>query len=228
MCNNMKNRKEIIKELENKFAIKMEKYGFNKKMVNNHLKRKTKYGKDSLHFIYNDYGDLIEILIDVGIRYDNVMIYMDKLLRKYGYFEDEKDNTIMGHYLYVIGDGAQKKYIINSEEDIDKTVDKIYNDVVKYALPFFEKYSDVNEVFKYSINDDTPLNLMPMSNYRAIKSVIISKLYNLEDTNKLIENRRKYLNSLNVDDDQKKFMLGTFNNFVEELKNDSNNEKNKK
>ena len=225
----MKNRKEIIKKLESKFALKMEMYGFNKKFINSNLRRKNNYGKDIIHFIYKDYGDLIRILVEVGIRYDSIMNYIYKLLKKYNYISNYKDSTMIGHYLYVIGNDSKKEYIINSEKDIDRVIDEIYNDVTKYALPFFEKYSDINEVFQYSLDDNRPLRLMPMDVYRVIESIVISKLYNLGDTNKLIKNRSKYINLLDVgDDNQKNFIMEIFNAFLKEYENDLDNEKDEK
>lgn len=212
----MFNRKILISEIEKRFAQMMSVHQFNKKFVRQKLKRKTDFGHHCIQFIYKKYYDSIEILVNVGIRYDNVIKYMASILEKPGYFKDSGDNAVLGHYIDVFSNKTVC-WEIKSEKDIDLVLQEVYDDVIKYGFPFFDKYSDINEVYAYSLDDSKPLRLMPMDEYRAIKSIAISKLYNIGDINQLISDRRNYLNSMQLDKNTKDLSLRIFEYFVSRI-----------
>jgi len=214
----MNNKREIENIIIERFAKLMSIHGFKFYKPRQILYRKTDYGKDIFHFIFLDWYDCIELHPDIGIRHEKVMNYVNDILKVPRYTCFDQYDVVVGQYLKVFSN-RKNKWIIKNIKDIDQIINEMYIDTIKYAFPFYEKYSDIKEVYKYTLDNVNEDNLIPFEEYRAIFAIAICKLYNLGDVDKIIENRKKYLESLNLND----LALKIFNYFVSKVKEESSN-----
>jgi hypothetical protein len=119
----------------------------------------------------------------------------------------------LGNYLKT----GQRRWNIKSEVDVFRVADEIYQAFVEHALPYFDKYKDLQSAFDLIAgNGDRAGSNCAFNSTRSINHIGMAMLLGFDKSciDKIVEEDTQYLNSFKA-----KYDLGRFLEFLEKAKN---------
>lgn len=129
-------------------GLTLMKYKFSPHRASQEFHRKSQYGWESIHvaFIMHHPVDF-DVTVDLAVRIDAVeeLTYEENALDP----KDRKSQTAtLGIELGNLTEGKQRRWHIAESNDIPPAVVSIESELDKTILPYFNKYSNLEEVFK--------------------------------------------------------------------------------
>lgn len=207
----MKKMKEIQVDLLEKVSIGLSHYGFDGKAHGQSFWKLIEIGRSMVHLCFINHESDFDVTISASVRIDAVEQLINsssKLLTK----QEKLSTSTIGCELGNLSSGIPKRYTINDSVDLDDIVFKMISAIKDYAIPFFEKYSDCEAVFKVMLRDDKDVWLLaPLHHRRAENAVALAKLLSDQRLGSIIESKRAFLES------RKDYGLKTFNEFIETI-----------
>lgn len=166
---------------------------------------KTDYGYKRIAFIFYNSYDLSreDLALEITPAYDIRFNILHKWFEKYSKrcLTDQKDSYTVGFTGNMIG-GTNEFYFLENKKDYSKDFHILYNEVIRNARKVFTRFSTLNEVYKYCINDViNGIREFPDSSFEwTIRYLIVTQLVspsNYERVKELILQRIEYMMSRN-------------------------------
>jgi hypothetical protein len=182
--------KELRKQLASEVGVKLKEFGFRKR--DRSYLRKMEGGRHGFSLAYINHETDFDVTASVAIRFDAVQDLV--------YFEaPNKDTWTMGGEIGNFTQGSQKRWTIAAPEDVAPVVDAIVEDFKRFALPYYERFSDPHVAFAVlSPTDRSAWQHFPFHNYRAMSVIAFAVLLKMNGNIKdLIDEQERYLIELN-------------------------------
>jgi hypothetical protein len=201
-------KKELLKEISN-FLVE---YGFEKKIFKQSFWKYTVNGRAMIHLSFIDHAADFDVVVSVSVRLDELENMVNKANPLLKESEGQLSSTIgveLGNYK----EGKQKRWTIKDENDLLLTVGGVCQDIKTIAIPFIEKFTDINTIFEIMLRDDKEAwQLTSLHHRRAMNAVGLAILLKKEEMLKIIvETKTKFLTERND------FGLKIFLKFVETI-----------
>ncbi len=212
MINSKEIKKKLLKEV-NDFLLK---YGFEKKIYGQSLRKPIEGGKAFIHLSFINHVNDFDITVSVAVRIDAMEAMANAANRFLTEKEKKKsDSATIGVELGNLSGVGQKRWTITNENDIPSVVVSISKDIIEIAFPFIEKYKDANAIFKTMLRDDPAVwTVAPFHYSRAINAVGLAKLLNRDEMlDSIIADKTKFLEERND------YGLQMFLDFVKTVEN---------
>jgi hypothetical protein len=177
----MENLKLLQDKLLRRMSTLLEKLGFDKKIRGQSFWKNFDGGRASVHLSFIRHTEDFDITVDVAIRFDDLEDLVNAenpLLTK----KEKADTFSLGVELGNLIEGRQKRWTVKSENDIDDITNHIMDCVVKFGMPYIERYSVKENVFNLLVKDDDEAVLhSPFQSERAKRVNALAKLLNKTD-----------------------------------------------
>lgn len=166
--------------------------------------------------------DDFDVVMDIAIHFENLESLIksevaEYLAKKGKNFKRYSIGIELGNYL---GTG-QKRWHIESEQDVMLVAEDLYANFVEYAIPYFEKYSNLKNAFELILdNQGKGSSHCVFNEARCTNHLAMAMLlgFNQAEINKIIDDDTQYLSSLAMKHDTAKYDLESFLKFVEKAK----------
>ncbi len=191
-------KKKIKKVLLNKIAGFLANYGFNNRIYGQSFWKPLNIGRGMIHLHFINHTNDFDVTVSVSIRFDKLeeMINKNNILLKV----NEKNLTsTIGVELGNLTKGVQRRWTVKGVDDIEFVACDICKMIVKAALPYIEKYKDMDTVFEMIMRDDPDVwMLSPLRHRLAMNAVGLAKLLNKNELlDEIIRAKTKYLEEKN-------------------------------
>ncbi len=183
----------LLKEVGHKVAS----IGFCPKARGQSFYKKSNLGLESIHLSFYTSRTDFDVTVDVAIRVDLIEDAVN-VIRDHLSARKKAKTFTMGAELGNMKQGFRHKYFVFGLNDVSRIADFIFNAIKETGIPFFKKYEDLEEIYSILCRDDRSAWLVcPLHSERAMSAIALSKILQKENTRELIENKRKFLNSIN-------------------------------
>ncbi len=190
--------KGMKSDLMKGISISLVDLGFDSRIHGQSFWKSIEHGRAMVHLSFINHVIDFDVTVDVGIRLDELE---DMINQGYSRLtENEKKNTAtIGVELGNLTQGKQKRWTIASESDIDTVVIEIVDEVRNVAIPYIEKFSDLENVLEICRRDDPEAwDNSPIDYKRAINAIGLAKLMGKNELlESLIKDKTKYLQEQN-------------------------------
>jgi hypothetical protein len=134
-------KKKLMEAIGKKLAL----HGFQPKLSRQHYFKTIPSGKLIFHLAFIDHKDDFDITADMGIRFDELerMVNLENKLLKGMQIETCSLGVEVGN----LSEGRQKRWTVSTEADVIDVSNNISLAFERFALPYFEKYSDFRIAF---------------------------------------------------------------------------------
>ncbi len=186
---------EWQRELLGELGRRVSKYGFAAKPVGQSFRRYTKGGRDSFHVAFIEHGSSdFDVTADMAVRIDAVELLAtseDKLLTKL----DREQTATLGCEIGNLTEGRPKRWSVRSGADVQVTAAGVADAFVAVALPYFEKYADLQTVYEtLCANDRSGWLHAPLDDARCKRAISLAVVLEKHgDLPALIEKNGSYL-----------------------------------
>ncbi|UWG96263.1 hypothetical protein LPY66_15335 [Dehalobacter sp. DCM] len=189
MASMKEHREVLLKQLSERLV----QIGFDKKIHGQSFWKFTEYGRTSIHLGFINHVTDFDITVSVGIRIDKVEDMANasnKLIKD----REKKMTCTIGTEIGNFINGRQKRWTINNFEDIGPVCDDIYIYVMEVAVPYIEKYSELENVYEVLLRDDKEgWRHAPIHYHRAICAVAMARLLGKSDYKDIVDKKTKFL-----------------------------------
>ncbi|MCG1021478.1 hypothetical protein [Sutcliffiella horikoshii] len=188
-------------------------HSFEKRVIGQSVIKKMEKGLISIHLMYIEHQEDLDVTVDFGIRFDEVesMGHMgNALLTK----KEKKGTFTIGAELGNVRDGRQRRWTIIREGDIPAIAESMFQSIKTVILPLIDRYLEKEAVYNLCLRDDEKAVLLCPINYkRAINAVALAVIMkkDLDVISLIIKQKQDYLRK------QDEFGLEIFNSFIENL-----------
>jgi hypothetical protein len=188
-------------------------HGFEKKIYGQSFRKKIDGGRQNIHLGIIKHDNDFDITVSAGIRFDmleDLKNEDNKLLNE----KEKKETSTFGVELGNITEGAQNRWTVVEESDIEPVVKGIYKYILHSGFPFLEKYNNMENAFELVKRDDPDVWIFDaLHNRRAMNAVGLAYLLKRYDViGSIIETKTKFLKERND------FGLQTFLQFADKIK----------
>jgi hypothetical protein len=190
---------ELQQKLLSEIAAAVTQYGFGPKPKGQSFRMKTPFGWASVHlaFITHEPSDF-DITVDVSLRIDaveNLIHEEDNLLSR----AEKLQTATIGCELGNMSEGRQKRWNIASDEAVKQVSESIRNAIVSIALPYIERYSNLEDALDaLSSNDKSGWLHSPIHDARCRRALALAFVLGKHDQVKgIIGRNEKFLKSRN-------------------------------
>jgi hypothetical protein len=156
---------------------------------------RCRWGWNKFHLIFLDRQYGWEINLGMLIRYH----FVEDIYHKASYYEAKYHKTTPTIGISIekfINDGKDYRCYLNSEDDIDICVNYIKTLFIKIAVPFYEKYDNL-ENLEEAINIENGASLFSGLKYEGNVGLILAKIVQNPNYDLLLEKYHKYYENLN-------------------------------
>lgn len=186
--------KELSNRLLREVAGKIAGDGFKARVSWQEYYKRENFGKSYFHLSFIRHVDDFHVTADVAIRFDAI----ENLLNRYRLDLTEKErreSSSMGIDLGNMVEGAQKRWEVAAPEDVDRAAADIAEWFRKYALPYYERYSTLENALEVFASDERPLSLHCVFNdVRAKNALAVAYLMkNRPLFEELFEKKKQFL-----------------------------------
>lgn len=207
----MSNRKQLKSEIIKKVLSHLLKYDFDKKVHGQSFWKSIDNGRAMVHLSFIDHESDFDITVSVSIRFDALedMINEDNKLLKP---KEKLETSSIGVELGNLTEGTQKRWSIYDESDIDSVVRGICRVIDEAAIPYIEKFRNMETALEMMIRDDQESwTFAPLHHRRAMNAIGLAKLLGKDDIERINEVKKEFLSERND------FGLAMFNSFSERI-----------
>lgn len=174
------------------------KHGFERKVYGQSFRMPKPFGWAAFHLAFVPHGEIdFDVIANVALRVDAVeqMIHEDDDLSK----KEKLETATFGCELGNLSEGKQRRWKIASERDIKPVVASIEAALESIALPYIERYSDLEEMFAVlSRNDPDAWLHAPFHHYRGMHALALAIVLGKHDrVNSIIEQSEAFMKSIN-------------------------------
>lgn len=170
-------------------------FGYRKNASRQHFWKPFELGKVAIHVCFINHVDDFDIMIDVGIRYDQLEEMKNRnnfLLNQ----KEKKQTFSIGSELGNLSQGKPIRWTIHEESSIKAVVDSIFHVIEEVAFPYINKYTNMENTFNKCLNDNEAMT--PFDSKRAMNTVGLAKLLNrTEQMDLIIGDKLKLLEDKN-------------------------------
>ncbi|HGP3676453.1 MULTISPECIES: DUF4304 domain-containing protein [Bacillus cereus group] len=204
------NKKELKLKLLQGLGEALKENGYKTRITQQSFVKKFDKGKISIHLAFINHLEDFDVMVDVGIRFDeleNMKNQWDDGLT----IREKKETYTIGVELGNLVYREQKRWRVEKEEDILPVTMDILKAVKEYFIPYIDKYVDIENVFDLCVRDDDEASLLgtTFEGYRAQNAIGLALLLNKEEMlEQIIEKKKGYLKK------RDKFQLELFENFL--------------
>lgn len=191
-----------MKELQKKLLLLVRNeisfYDFSLKLSNQSYVKPFHGGKVTYHLTFINHEVDFDVTADVAIRFDA----LEDIVNEDNRFLTNKEKSLtysfgveMGNLVY----GSQKRWTVYDESDVINVTKEIMNMFIIYAIPYFEKYCNIQNAFLLlADNKNTSWMHCPIHGERAKRALALSILLdNKERIPELVNESTKLLTQLN-------------------------------
>ncbi|MCG1025142.1 hypothetical protein [Dehalobacter sp.] len=206
--NDKKQAKNIILQKISTYLIQ---YGFDKKIHGQSFWKPIVEGRAMVHLSFINHENDFDITVSVSIRFDALeeLINADNALLKP---KEKLMTSSIGVELGNLTEGRQKRWSIYDESDVDPAVKSICEITDDAAIPYIEKYKNIETTYEMMLRDDQEIfTFAPLHHRRAMNAVGLAKLLGKDNIQEIGEAKRKFLSERND------YGLGMFNKFLEKI-----------
>jgi len=190
--------KRLQKLLLNEMASVVEKYGFERKVHGQSFRMPKPFGWAAFHLSFVPHAEIdFDVIANVALRVDAVqeLIHQDgnDLSKK-----EKQATATFGCELGNLSQGKQRRWKIASENDIKPVMASIENALVTTALPYIERYSNLEEMFEVLCRNDRDAWLhSPFHHYRGMNALALAVVLGKQDrVEHIIEESEAFMRSI--------------------------------
>jgi hypothetical protein len=154
---------------------RLKQFGFDPRPKGQSFRKKTSFGFCSFHLAFIDHADDFDVTADLAIRFDNVEKWMvgEQAVPK---TKTRESSTIGGELGNIKGTG-QLRWAIEKDNDVSKAADSIMEEFEQVAIPYFDTYSNLDNVLDVLSRDDREVWVhSPIDGERAKAAVAVAFL----------------------------------------------------
>lgn len=189
MASMKEHRVALLKQLSERLV----QIGFDKKIHGQSLWKFIEHGRASVHLSFINHVTDFDITVDVSIRIDRVEDMANasnKLLKD----REKKMTYTIGTEIGNFINGRQKRWTIDKVEDIGPVCDDIFKCVMEVAVPYIDKYSELENIYEVLLRDDKEgWRHSPIHYRRAIGAVAMARLLGKSDYQDVIDEKTRFL-----------------------------------
>lgn len=191
-------KKELKKVLLKRVLDFLANYGFYRRLYGQSFWKPLNVGRGMIHLHFINHANDFDVTVSVSIRFDKLeeMINENNMLLK----ENEKNSTsTIGVELGNLTKGVQKRWTVKELDDLEFVASDICKMIVEAALPYIDKYKDMNTIFDIIMRDDPDAWLLsPFRHRLAMNAVGLAKLLNKNEMlEEIIRAKTRYLEERN-------------------------------
>ena len=203
-------KKQIKKIVLEKVADHLVIFGF-EKIHGQGIWKSIDGGRAMVHLGFIDHVNDFDLTVSVSIRFDALeeLINADIVQLK---TKEKSMTSSIGVELGNLIEGQQKRWSIYSESDIEPAVRGICHIIDEAAIPYIEKYKNMETTYQIMLRDDREtFNLTTFHHRRAMNAIGLAKLLGKKNIREIGEAKRQFLSERND------YGLDMFNRFFEKL-----------
>lgn len=179
-------KQEVKKPLLNRIGQRLDGRGFTKNVARQSFFKKTAFGRYVLHLAFVDRGFHISIDADVGLRHDDLENLVFENTTGLIVPSGRKETSSIGAGLGRIGSPGQKEWPIYKISEIDRTAEAIVQEFLSVGIPYLEKYSDKETLFREFVQSGPDARLLnPVPLHSSLNTIAL--VYLLERTDMFTE-----------------------------------------
>jgi hypothetical protein len=198
--------KDFPELLITELAARMAKHGFELKPREQGFRASRPGGNAMFHLSFIPHTHDFDVVADVSIRVDVVEDLLNEG-RTYLSKGEKKLTSTIGTELGNLSEGKQRRWTIASEADVKRVADLIHDAFRSIAMPYIEKYSGMDNMFKILSSNERSAWLHSPAHGARCKSAlalayVLRRSHDIED---LIARSEGYLGSLNFLNSKREF-----------------------
>lgn len=185
---------KLKEQLLNELAARLERHGLKYVKSRQAYIRRFPWGMWGVHLNFGS-ANAILAAIDIAIRFDEVENLLHELT-DYLSPKEMRNTFTVGVELGNWYDGGWRHYKGHDKAEISATVGKMERDIVSEALPFLEKYSDLEEVYRLIAEETRESRLIcAFNDKRAMVAIATAHVLGKsdEELRRLIDAKLDYL-----------------------------------
>jgi hypothetical protein len=150
--------------------------GFSLEKKQLHYSKPINHGKQIIFFHHTHLNDASYLEYQLGLRFEMVESIIHKFLPTLG---DYKDRSItLVETLDKIDPNMPKRYFLENEMEINPTIEKVEEFLVKDGFPWMNHYSNGLNLERF-FNEDPERNIVTQNfTYRSSRGIALAKLFN--------------------------------------------------
>lgn len=173
--------KNLQNELLRLFGDRVSHYGFVQKPREQYFYKKVPLGRVVFHLAFIKHKADFDVTADVAVRFDELedLVNIDnKLITK----KEKAETYSLGVEVGNLTAGSQMRWSIFSEADLSATTEALLSVFVDVALPYFEKYANLESAFEVLSRNDAVGRLhSPFNSKRAKRALGLAVLLGYSD-----------------------------------------------
>jgi hypothetical protein len=187
-------------------GLGVQKYGFEIRPKGQSFLKNCPFGRTEFHLAFIKHQDDFDVTANLGIRFDQV----EELVNLPG---KKADTCTIGCEIGNLSEGRQKRWTIQNANDVPIVGEAIISAFTDIGLPYFERFSDVENVLKVLSGDSRDSWLhSPLDGVRAKRAVGLTLLtHGREAAQSLAKSKASLL------EERKDFGLTSFRTFLNKI-----------
>ena len=160
-------RKHLKRRLLSRVAELLVPLGFDRAIAGQAIHKMVPDGRLSVHLAFIDHTEDLDVTVDVALRIDVVQELIHRTNTRLSNHEKSQTATVGGE-LGNIADGAQRRWTIRSEADVEKAASEIVREFVEFGQPYLGRVSRLEPMLEtLAANDRTAWEYSPFHGKRC-------------------------------------------------------------
>jgi hypothetical protein len=185
-------KQEVKKPLFDRIGDILDAHGFIKNIARQGFLKKTAFGHYAFHLAFVDRGFHIGVEADVALRHDDLENLVFENTTGLIVPAGRRNTSSIGAELGRIRSSGHKEWPIHKISEIDRTAEAIVQEFLSVGMPYLEKYSDKEILFRAFVQsgpDAELLNVIPL--HSSLNTIALAYLLGKMDIFTELANRQE-------------------------------------